>query len=130
MDRMRLNEEQQRMIREFAALLGVPETRPEHSALENEIIELCVERSDGVSPASDAAKAQQLDKLLKAAAARHDKVDVNVRSTSGVLAVLNKMQPMLCTPWHSTQQQLHAGGLTGGCGSDWTVVLLPLTDDP
>lgn len=128
--RFTLNEEQQRMMREFAAQLFLPETRPENSKKENQLIDLCVERANG-NPADDAAKAKQLETLLTAAAARGEIVNVNVRSTSGACAVWDtNLIYMPFNPCHSTPQQVHVWGVAGGCSSDWAVVLLPLLGDP
>ncbi len=77
--------EQMRVLFETMANFFAPETRPEYPATENRLIEICAERSDG-SPTKDAAKAEQLEKVLTAAAARGEKMNLNVRSTSGVFS--------------------------------------------
>jgi hypothetical protein len=81
-----VEEERLRLIStdcEQLASFFLPETKPEYSATENRVIEeLCCARVEG-DPSKD-AKAQQLDELLKAAAARGEKVNLDVRSTSGM----------------------------------------------
>jgi hypothetical protein len=88
MNDITVEEEQLRLISEQLASFFLPETKPEYSATENRVIEeLCRARVEG-DPSEDAAKAQQLDELLKAAAARGEKVNLDVRSTSGMRALL------------------------------------------